>query len=272
MGTPLDSGRDLAEAALVTAAAAACVIPDAWGFVSQTYVAQCDPGGIFAAGEAWLKVAGDLGDAVSAAERVNKSVAGTGWHGSDYTAYSEKVAGYIQQMIVGQVFALTVGIALVAIASLLFVRILAMLVMAAGLAVFAAAILAAMASVVGNLGASETLEADASIFAVECEIGMSDLGKAIDAVDNTLAGGIGAFLAGDIALQVAFGDTDALGDLAQASVDGIGTVCAGLTSRFYRDTLAKYMGAPRGNLLLKALGISDVVFGSSVVDRVTGNA
>src|SRR6266545_3688454 len=116
MGTPLDSGKGLAEGALITASAAACVIPDAWAFVSQTYVAQCDPGAIFAAGEAWLKAAGDLGDAVSAAENVNNSVGGTGWQGSDYTAYCEKVADYIRQMMVAQIFAVTVGIALIAVA------------------------------------------------------------------------------------------------------------------------------------------------------------
>jgi len=272
MGTPLDAGKGLAEGALITATAAACVIPDAWEFVSQVYVAQCDPGKIFAAGEAWLKAAGDLGDAVSGAEGVNNQVGGTGWQGKDYDAYCEKVADYIRQMMVAQIFAVIVGIALIAIAVLLFVRIVAMLVMAAGLAIFAAAILVAIASVVGNLGASEALEADASIYAVECEIGMTELSSAIDVVDYSEAAGIAALLAGDVGVQMAFGNQDALGDLGQASIDGLGTICAGLTSRFYRDALAGFMAAPGGTILATAVGVGDTVYGSSVVDRATGNA
>ena len=79
-------------------------------------------------------------------------------------------------------------------------------------------------------------------------------------------------LAGDVGVQMAFGNEDALGDLGQATVDGLGTICAGLTSRFYRDSLAKFMAVPGGNLFATAVGVGDTVYGSSVVDRATGNA
>jgi hypothetical protein len=149
-----------------------------------------------------------------------------------------------------------------------FLAILVFAVMAVGLTVFAAAILAAMASVVGFLGAVEALEADAALFAVECEIGLREMDAAMKVTDGVLAGGIAAFLAGDVGVQLAMGNNAALGDLGQSTVDSIGTITAGLTARLFRDALARGMSGTVGrtafNDVAAALGVTFTFTGSPV--------
>jgi hypothetical protein len=74
-----------------------------------------------------------------------------------------------------------------------FVVILIFAAIGVALAVWAGLILAAVASIVGNLGASE---ADAVLFVVECESVIRTLDTATTVTDGLLAGGIGAIMAG----------------------------------------------------------------------------
>jgi uncharacterized membrane protein len=271
-GSPLDAGKYLAEYALIGTTTAACVIPDAWALAGEFYKLQSDPGAQYEAGMAWLQVAQHLGDAVSAAESVNNSVAGTGWEGKDQEAYSAKVADYIRELMIGQIFAYTVGIALIISAISLFIIVAIAAVMATGLLIFMGAILAAIASVVGNLGASEALEADALLYAVECEMSIAELETAMVTLDAALAAGIGAFLAGDVGVQFAMGDHDALADLAQATVDGVGTIAVGLVAKLYQEGVGKVYGNPFAGgfgTVVRALGITDVVTGESIPDRAS---
>jgi hypothetical protein len=269
MGSPLDAGNELAAGALVAITAAACVIPDAWPIAGEAYKLQCDPGAMFESGQAWLDSAAKIGEALQAAIDVNNSLGGTGWEGADYTAFTEKTADYIRQMMVAQVFAYTVGIAIIVAAIASFIAIVVLTVMGAVLAIFAACILAAMASVVGFLGPVEALELDASLFAVECEIGLRELDVVTKTTDAVLAGGIGAFLAGDIGIQLAMGNGDVLGDLAQGTVGGLGTITTGLMARVYRDAMGKGIGSNigRGPLqtVLTGLGLNDVLGGSGTL-------
>lgn len=269
MGSPLDSGATIAEAALIAISAAACVIPDAWAIAGEAYKLQSDPGAIYAAGQAWLDSASKLGAAAEAATTVNNSV-GTAWDGADYEAYVGKAAQYIRELMVAQIFATTVGIALIIAAIETFTAILVLAAMAVGLTVFATAILATAASVVGFLGPVETLEADAALFAVDCEIGLRELNAAMTVTDGVLAAGIGVFLAGDVGVQVAMGNRGALTDLTQATVDGLGTITAGLVAKAGQELVGRGMGRTvgRGPLedVLAALGITFTVAGSPVDD------
>ena len=131
-----------------------------------------------------------------------------------------------------------------------------------------------MALVVGFLGPVEALELDAAFFAVECEIGLRELDATTKVTDAVLAAGIGAFLAGDVGVQLAMGNGDVLGDLAQGTVDGLGTITSGLLARVYRDAVGKGIGSPipLGPLqtLLASLGLADVLAGDgTIVDRAT---
>jgi hypothetical protein len=274
MGTPVDSGKVIGESALIAISAAACVIPDAWVIAGEGYKMQCDPGAMYAAGQAWLDSAGKLGEALNAAISVNNQIAATGWQGADEEAFTEKVGDYVRQMMIAQVFAYTVGVAVILAAIESFFALVVLAAMAVGLAAFAVAILAAAASVVGDLGPMEALEADASLFAVDCEVGLRELDGATKVTDAVLAGGIGVFLAGDVGFQVGAGNTGALADVAQATVDSMGTVLAGLTARVFRDAVGGTggMGATVGrgplNEVITALGLT-TTFTGSPADGVT---
>jgi hypothetical protein len=269
MGTPLDSGKGLAEAALLGTSFAACVIPVAWACAGEMYQLQCDPGAMFEAGQAWLEVAGSVGDAVQANESLTNSIGATGWQGADYDAFVAKAAHLSQELMVGQVFAYTVGIALITMAVALFVAILIMLAMSIGLVANAIAIIVAAASVVGWLGPEEALQIEAEMYALECEASLMEVAEGLVTLSHILAGTITALLAGDVASQAALGDTEALGDLVQGSVDGLGTITTGLVAALYQGQVGKYMKTPYTSTLLRALGITDTVTGTTIPDEAT---
>lgn len=268
----MGAGKDMAEAALIATSAAACLIPDAWAVAAEMYKAQCDPDAMIEAAQAWFDTAGELGRAVAACEDATNSVAGTGWEGDwqghDADAFTNKAAQLSQQMMVDQVFAVTVGIAVLTTAILNYIRIVIMAVMALALAVYAALIFAAMASIVGNLGGSESLEAAAAMFAAECEVSLQELDTSFTVIERVLAGTITVFLAGDAGIQAAFFGNHEVGEeLFAATVAGLPTIATGLTARLYQNTVARYMGNPYGNILGRSLGLSDTIFGSSFLDR-----
>jgi len=269
----LSSGKTIAEAALIAVTGAACVIPDAWPIAGTAYTMQSDPGAMFDAGQAWLDSARALGEAVDAAIAINNSLTATGWEGADQEAFSEKLADYTREIMTAQIFAYSVGIALMIAAFEVFVAILVLAAIAAGLTAFAVAILAAVASVVGNLGASEALELDASLFAAEAEMGLNTLEGAMKVTDLALAGGVAAFLTADVGVQVALGNTGALTDLGKATVDSIGTVAAGLVAKACQTKLGKVAGNPIGRTLINdlatAVGIESTVTGQSPWDPLT---
>ncbi|HEU5265506.1 MAG TPA: hypothetical protein VFU35_02355 [Jatrophihabitans sp.] len=275
MGTPLDSGKYLAEGALIAASAATCVIPAGCLLVSELYMMQSDPGAQFEAGQAWLEVGEHLNKAISAAESINNAVGGAWRDDPAQTAFSEKLADYIRELMVGMVFAYTVGVALIVSAIALFILIVIGAVMALGLTIWAAAVLAAIASVVGNLGASEALEAEATTYALDCYNGLKEAGEAMRILDLSLAGGITALLVGDTVTQFAMGDHDAFTDLAQATVDGLGTITAGLVAALYQRGVGKLIKAPGAGaagtrIFGTALGLTDTTTGDSLVDDTTG--
>jgi hypothetical protein len=269
MGSPLDAGQGMAETALISTSFAACVIPVAWACAGEMYQLQCDPGAMFEAGQAWLDVAGTMGDAVQANEDLTNSIGGTGWQGADYEAVVAKAAHLSQELMVGQVFAYTVGIALITMSVALFVAITIMLVMGLALAANAVAILAAAASIIGDFGPVEALELEAEMYALECESSLMEIAEGLTTMSHVLGGTITALLAGDIATQSALGDSQALSDLGQASVDGLGTITTGLVAALYQGQVGKYMKTPYSSTIIRALGLTDTVTGSTIPDRLS---
>jgi hypothetical protein len=273
MGSPLDAGNEMAAGALIALIGASCVIPDAWPIAGEAFKMQCDPGAMFEAGQAWMDSADQIGQAVQAAIDINNSLTSTGWEGEDQRAFAEKVADYIRQMMIAQVFSYTVGIAIIIAAITSFITIIILVIMGAVLAIFAAFILAALAGVFTAPVAAE-LELNASFFAVECEIGLRELDALTKTTDAVLAGGIGVFLVADVGIQLAMGNEDVLGDLAQGTVDGLGTIVTGLLARVYRDAMGRGIGTNigRGPLqtVITGLGLSDILNGEgSFLDRAT---
>ncbi len=269
MGNPLDAGKGMGETAIISTSFAACVIPVAWSCAGEMYKMASDPGAMFEAGQTWLSVAGKIGEAVTANEDLTNSIGGTGWRGSDYEAFTEKAADLSRQLMVSQVFAVTVGIALMTMAVALMVAAITMMIMGLVLAAQAVAILVAAASVVGFLGAVETLEFEAEIFAINCEAGLMTMDGTLSALSATLGASIGALLAGDVGAQLALGDSQALTDLTQASVDGLGTIATGLTAAFYQRTIGTYMKTPFTSTVIRAIGLGDTVSGQSLPDILT---
>lgn len=270
----MGAGKDMAEGALIATSAAACLIPDAWAVAAEMYKAQCDPDAMIEAAQAWFDTAGELANAVTACESGTNSIAGTGWEGDwqghDADAFTSKAADLSRQMMVDEVFAVTVGIAVLTVAIMNYMRIVIMVVMALALAIYAAIIFAEMASIVGNLGASESTEAAAAVFAAECEVSLLDMDTSFTTIDNVLAGGITAFLAGDAGVQAAFLGNHEIGEeLVASTVAGLPTIASGLTARLYQNVVSRYMGNPYGNVLGRAIGLGDTIYGSTFLDRAT---
>lgn len=261
MGNPFDPGKGMAEAALISTSVAACVIPVAWTCAGEMYKMQSDPGGMFTAGQAWLRVADRIGEAVTANESLTNSVTGTGWRGKDSDGFTDKAAQLSRELMVSQVFAYTVGIALMTMASALFASIVVMLTIGVALAAWEVAIVAAVASIIGDFGPAEAMLAEANVFAGECASVLGEVSAGLTTLGAVLAGTITALLAGDVAIQSALGDGQALTDLGQASVDGLGTVLTGLVARVYRDLVGAGMGT---NPIVRAVGLTEVVTDSTI--------
>jgi hypothetical protein len=240
MSNPLSAGDEIAKASLIAITAAAAAFPAAWPIASEAYQLQSDPGAMFDAGQDWLESAKKLGKAIDAAVAVNNDMPAH-WSGADQQAFAQKMAEYIRQMMLAQVFAYTVGIAMITAALEIFLAILVLAGIAVGLTIFLTQYLVAAASVVGNAGATEIIAAEANVWASSASTGFQSITKAMAVSDKALAVGITAFLEWDVGLQLATGNRDALTDLVQATVDGLDTVLTGLGSLYVRDELAKAM-------------------------------
>lgn len=272
MSNPLSPGKAMAEAALITATAASCVVPAGTLLCSELYKAQGDPGQQYDAAMAWFALGDTLQQAIQDAERINNSVGGVWRDDEAETAFTAKAADYIRQLMVAMAFAYATGIGLIVSAITMFVAITVGLVLAGVLAAFAAAFLAAVASVVGNLGPSEAIMADATTYALDAYNSFRALMKGVEACDMAVAGEIGVFLGADVGVQFALGDHDALGDLAQATVDGIGDVASGLVAKLWQEVVAAGMKVPGvGNpirTIAQGAGVADTVTGTTPLDGV----
>jgi uncharacterized membrane protein len=279
MGTPVDAGQTIANDALYMTTAAAVVIPAAWPVVAEMFIANCDPGAIYAAGEAWLQVAQEIGDARAAADSARSAAAATGWHGVDQAAYDDKAATFATELLGAEMLAAAVGLALVTMAVILFARIVFIMTLAVALDVWAGLIIAAAASIIGDFGPVEALIVSANEFALQCLGWLSEVTEVLLGVEYGFTATIAGIIGGDVAGALLLGDTQALGNLSQATVDGLGTITAGLVARVFRDGVAWGLRKPLGNVvgdpmsvpgtLAKSLGIVDTAAGQTPIDPVT---
>jgi hypothetical protein len=241
-GTPVDSGNELAQVALALMTSAAFVVPAVWPLVTETLNAQCDPGMMYEAGQVWQQVADELDKAITAVGDLTNSTAVQGWEGADKDAFINKMNDFTVQLQSTQVLAQLVSYTMIAAAIESFFLIVELAFIAGALAVVAAIILAATASIVGNLGVSETLEAEASAFAAEAKSMIAGLNKGKDVVDMAAAAAIGTFMVGDVIGQATHGNPGAVLDLVKSQVQSLPVVAGGLLSLNARDRLSNSAG------------------------------
>lgn len=248
------SGVDeMAQSGFLMTVASTPLIPVAWACAGTMMPMIGDPDALFEAGMEWLDAAQEIQDALSENMDLTNSL-GTSWQGEDYDAFIEKAADLSRQLMVTMALAYTVGIALILSAIAVMIACITIFVMGIGFAIWTAAIIFAMATVVGNLGPVEALIFDASIFAMQCESGLGTLNTGLSTTFNVLAGTVTAALAADVGLQIAFGNEEALGDLAQATVLSVPTIAAGLAAKFFTDKVGAGMKPPFGNNIVRGLG------------------
>lgn len=264
MTNPLSSGAFLGEAAFITASAAAVVVPEAWPLTAQIYQAQCDPGVMYDAAQAWLETAVHLAEAGNTTAALDFGRPGSGWVGEDATTYHARLGSFTDELRLSYALAYLVGVVVIFTAVLLFIRIVIMLVFAIILAGFAVAIISAASSIVGDLGLAESLEVEANGLAATGLAVMTDMGDGIEAVITGWASLIGEALSADVSLQTTLGDTQALNDLGTATVDGLGTIATGLVAKLYQDTLGEGIGDGIAEPVVD--GIGDDVRGRTVFE------
>ncbi|GAA1943639.1 WXG100 family type VII secretion target [Nocardioides hwasunensis] len=254
----------MAQAGFMMTVAATPLIPVGWACAGSMLPMIGDPDALLEAGMAWLDAAQEIQDGLTANMDLTNSL-GSSWQGADYDAFTEKAADLSRQLMVTMALAYAVGVALILAAIAVMIACIIVFVIGLGFALWSAAILFAMATVVGNLGPVEVLMFDANIWALQAESSLMSVNSGLSTTFNVLAGTVTAALAADVGLQIAFGNEEALGDLAQATVLSVPTITAGLASVFFRDSVALGMKPPFSSGIVRGLG---VLMGTGVVDPV----
>ena len=260
---------EMAQAGFLMTVAATPLIPVAWACAGTMLPMIGDPDSLYEAGMSWLDAAQELQDALSANIELTNAL-GASWEGTDHDAFTEKAADLSRQLMAAMTLAYVVGVALVLAAVAVMVACLVLFVMGIGFAIWTAAILFAMATVVGNLGPVEAMIINAELWALQCESGLASLNSALGSAFGVIAGTVTAALALDVGLQaIAFGNEEALGDLAQATVLSVPTIAAGLTAKFFTDRVGANMMPPFGNNIVRGLGTLLGATGLDPVGEVT---
>lgn len=245
---------ELAKAGFIMTVAATPLIPVGWACAGTMLPMLGDPDALFEAGMEWLDAAQEIQDALSANMDLTNSLGASGWYGTDHDAFVEKAADLSRQLMLTMALAYVVGVALILAAIAVMIACLVIFAMGVGFAIWAAAILFAMATVVGNLGPVQALIFDASLWAMQCEANLLSFDSTLTTTFSVLAGTVAAALAADVGLQITFGNEEALGDLAQATVLSVPTIAAGLTSKFFTQYVGGAMKPPFSNNIIRGIG------------------
>lgn len=253
----VDDGASLARDAMEITIGACVLVPEALPTLEFIYKFQCDPGAIYAAGEAWMSVGHDLAAAVQAFQTGQQPLAGQAWIGSDRDAFDAKARRFSDELVAECALAFTVGIAMITAAITLYARIVVMLAMAVVLAAFATAIGIALATIVGAPVAAE-IEADAAVYAETMLEVLEGLGEAYTVLEQGLGLGITTMLAADAGVALAVGDPGVLGEFGKATVDGLGTMASGLVSRVFRDATATAGFGGSGPLQIPSIVLAEL--------------
>jgi hypothetical protein len=226
------SGSSIAaEAALAATTGAAFVIPAAWPLVAEMFEDQNDPEAILAAGLKWLDMAEKLGQADSTAKGVVQAVPESEWKGKDRKAFESSMDDYSWQITFEQYFGYVVGAATICLAVMLFVLIAVMVVIAAIMVFEAAVVVLAMVGVITGVGA----QAAADAMALNCFNVLDKVDTVEEKVAMGLAAGITAMMGVEVVGEMVKGNSDTLGDLGGALVDGADNIVWGTLSRLERD-------------------------------------
>lgn len=244
---------EMAQAGFLMTVASTPLIPVAWACAGSMMPMIGDPDSLLEAGMKWLDAAQEIQDALDANMDLTNSV-GSSWQGLDYDAFVQKAADLSRQLMATMALCYVVGIALIMSAIAVMIACITIFVMGIGFAIWTAAILFAMATVVGNLGPVEVLMFDASLWAMQCESGLATLNSGLGTTFNVLAGTVAVALAADVGMQVALGNEEALGDLAQATVLSLPTIAAGLAAKFFTEGVGSAMKPPFSNGIVRGLG------------------
>lgn len=239
-GADLSAMAGFAEAAQIEATIAAAVIPAVWPIVAICYEGQSDPGQIWKAADGWHDTINELEKAQSKIEELARRVPEDHWKGDDRTAFDGKMHDYVNQIDFAIVMAWAVAISLWVLAVLITIFILLMFVIATNLAIMAAAIMIAMATVVGAPVAAE-METMANEFAGMC---LTVLETASDVLGYTCQGAaaiLGVFLGVDMAGQFFKGNKNVLADLGQATLNGSDEMLKGTLNYLEQKGTAKLM-------------------------------
>lgn len=226
-----------AKIALVEIGTAAAVFPAAIPVSAIVYINQCDPETIIKTGMEALELYDRLDTVVRDLDAAVSALPPEQWQGQDRVAFSEHVDKYRREILGLQVLAMLMGVALVTVGMILLVMVAAYAVISTILFGLAAAFLACAASVVGApLAAS--IEGVANTVASTGNTILQTIDKVATFTAHGAAIEIGAAMVTDTGFQFAAGNTDVLGDLGRATVDGLDNALWGFASRLERDFIA----------------------------------
>ena len=225
-----------AKIAMVEISVASAVIPAAWPIARIVYFNQCDPEAIMEKGSVeWFKLTEQL---AVAHHKLDSAVAGLPveqWSGEDRRAFEAHTTAYGIQVIGIQVLAGVVSVAMLSVGVILLCLVVAYAVISSILAVWAAFIVLAGATVVGAAASASAL-ASANSFAASAAGVLRGLETAVTVTANAGAGAIAGAAAIDVGAHLGSGGgVDALKDLVQAAVDGLDDAAAGFLSKMERD-------------------------------------
>ncbi|HEX5543025.1 MAG TPA: hypothetical protein VFX60_15935 [Micromonospora sp.] len=228
------SSAAAAKIALVEISVAAAVIPAAWPVAQIVYFNQCDPEARIATGLKWLEIYDTLGTAKGDLEAAVSELSPLQWTGDDRQAFGKHIVAYDVQLLGTQILAITVGLTLVYVGSVLLILVITYTIISTILAAFAVFIAAAGATVVGAPAAASAMATANTIAATSATV-LRAVEKAAELAGVAGATAIGGAMAFDVGMQLGTGNTDVLGSLVKAAVDGYDNVLAGFLSKAERD-------------------------------------
>lgn len=229
--------------ALITFACTA--FPVAWPVAEFVYGKQCDPVGIIRAGLSWLDVYDAVGSARRETNATTTGVPGDAWSGDDREAFGLHLSEFQLQLSADQAVAVSTGTTMVLVGTLLIIMMVACLVVAIRLAIYAAQYWLAVALSETGIEAAEAIaiEFAADDFANSAYNTLKSMDRVIDLTSQGGARVISGLLAANAAGQTITGNADGVFDnLVQTVVYGSLDTAAGLASKKEQDLTAESVG------------------------------
>jgi hypothetical protein len=259
-------GNEIAFGALATSTICSAAMPCFWPLTGEMFKLQCNPGDIYEAGERWLAAADEIMQAMQESVELGADTISGWWEGDAALAYLGKASQYTAQLLADYLLAITVGIALMVSAVILF----GLIIMIAAIAVvevgFLTAYLAALAGIITAVGAPAILAAATTLTGTVLMPILSAATSIAATAMTTFGVAIGALVVGNAGAQLLTGNTEAVDNLAQATVDTAQISAAGFASLALRNLLAKGMsGGGNLGLLSGGLGLGGTILGDNQI-------